>query len=237
MKKNPAPQKVSLVIFDVDGVLVDVHGSFHRSTVQTVHHFTGKRVAASEIQKWKSKGGFNDDWKLSTAWIQELGGSAEYEEVKTRFMKFYWGNGKDGNVMRERWLAPQVTLRSWARRFELALFTGRTQMELKHTLKRFRADAFFKRVVTMDDLTRLKPHPDGLLRILDGRDPSCAIYLGDNVDDAIASQRAGVLFLGVLPPNSHARRVRGARLRELGALEILRSVNELEDWMKKAGLW
>ena len=33
-----------LVIFDVDGVLVDVHGSFHKSIIDTVKHFTGKRV-------------------------------------------------------------------------------------------------------------------------------------------------------------------------------------------------
>ena len=47
--------KIDVIVFDVDGVLVDVRGSFHRSTVQTVHHFTGKRVPMSEIQKWKSR--------------------------------------------------------------------------------------------------------------------------------------------------------------------------------------
>ena len=30
-----------LVVFDVDGVLVDVRGSFHRSIIDTVQHFTG----------------------------------------------------------------------------------------------------------------------------------------------------------------------------------------------------
>jgi len=232
-----AKRTTELVIFDVDGVLVDVGGSFHLSTVQTVRHFTGKRVAASEIQRWKSKGGFNDDWKLSTAWIRELGGTAEYAEVKEQFMKFYWGNGKDGNVMREKWLAPVAQVRKWARRSELALFTGRTRMELAHTLKRFRTEEFFKRVVTMDDLTRLKPYPDGLLRILGTLDPSRAIYLGDNVDDALASRAAGVPFLGVLPRNSVARRMRGAKLRDLGARAILDSVNELQDWMSAEDLW
>jgi len=35
-----------LIIFDVDGVLVDVRGSFHRSIIDTVRHFTGKRGRA-----------------------------------------------------------------------------------------------------------------------------------------------------------------------------------------------
>jgi HAD superfamily hydrolase (TIGR01548 family) len=225
--------KIELVIFDVDGVLVDVRGSFHRSTVQTVRHFTGKCVAISEIQKWKSKSGFNDDWKLTTAWIRELGGGAKYEEVKTQFMKFYWGDGTTGNVAREKWLVPERLLKKWAGRGELALFTGRTRRELAHTLDHFRAAKYFRRIVTMDDITRLKPHPDGLLRILNGRDPSRALYLGDNIDDALASKRAHVPFLGVLPRGSHARQMRGKILRELGALAIMHSATELDEWLAR----
>jgi HAD superfamily hydrolase (TIGR01548 family) len=225
-------RKIDLIIFDVDGVLVDVRGSFHRSTIQTVRHFTGKRVTVSEIQQWKSKSGFNDDWKLSTAWIRQLGGSAEYEEVKAQFMKFYWGDGKAGNVLREEWLVPARKLKKWAAHSELALFTGRTRKELTYTLNRLNVAKFFDRIVTMDDITRLKPHPDGLIQILNGRDPSTAVYLGDNIDDALASQRAGVPFLGVLPRGSRARQLRGRALRDLGALAILHNATELDDWLK-----
>jgi HAD superfamily hydrolase (TIGR01548 family) len=225
--------KIEIIVFDVDGVLVDVRGSFHRSTVQTVHHFTGKRVAIAEIQKWKSKSGFNDDWKLTTAWIRELGGTAKYEEVKTQFMKFYWGDGTPGNVEREEWLVPKRLLKKWAKRAELALFTGRTRKELGYTLNRLHMANFFKRIVTMDDIANLKPHPDGLQRILSGRDPSRALYLGDNIDDALASQRANVPFLGVLPRNSHARKMRGHILRKLGALAILHHATELDDWLAR----
>ena len=225
--------KIELIVFDVDGVLVDVRGSFHRSTVQTVHHFTGKRVTVAEIQKWKSQSGFNDDWKLTTAWIRELGGKAKYEQVKMQFMKFYWGDGAPGNVEREEWLVPGKLLKKWAKRAELALFTGRTRKELAYTLERLRMEKFFKRIVTMDDIANLKPHPDGLLRILNGRDPARALYLGDNVDDALASQRANVPFLGVLPRNSRARQMRGHILRELGALAILHDATELDGWLRR----
>ncbi len=225
--------KLELIVFDVDGVLVDVRGSFHRSTVQTVHHFTGKRVAASEIQKWKSKSGFNDDWKLTTAWIRELGGNTKYEEVKTQFMKFYWGDGTTGNVEREEWLVPARLLKKWSKRAELSLFTGRTRKELAYTLDRLQMEKYFKQIVTMDDIANLKPHPDGLLKILNGRDPSRALYLGDNIDDALASQRAQVPFLGVLPRGSHARKMRGHILRDLGALAILHDAKDLDGWLAK----
>ncbi|MDE3109764.1 MAG: HAD family hydrolase, partial [Acidobacteriota bacterium] len=107
MKLHP-----EVIVFDVDGVLVDVRGSFHRTTLQTVRHFTKKRVTAHDLHKWKNQSGYNDDWKLSTAWVQSLGGKFEYDEVKRRFIELYWGtNGDRGNVAREKWLLPRPQLR------------------------------------------------------------------------------------------------------------------------------
>ena len=222
-----------LIIFDVDGVLVDVHGSFHRSILDTVKHFTGRRFTYADIQQWKRRSGYNDDWRLSTDWVNSLGGKVEYAQVKRVFQKIYWGtNGTRGNVWRERWLVPPRRLARWAKRAELALFTGRTRRELRHTLEHFGVTKLFPRVVTMDDVDHLKPHPEGLLRLLDGGDPSEALYLGDNLDDALASKRARVPFLGILPHGSEAHRVRAAQLRQNGARIILHSTNELEKYWK-----
>ena len=100
MKLSP-----KLVIFDVDGVLLDVRGSFHKSIVDTVHFFAKRRVTFAEIHQWKNKSGYNDDWRLSTDWIASLGHEVPYEKVKARFMKFYWGTkDQPGNVTREKWL-------------------------------------------------------------------------------------------------------------------------------------
>jgi HAD superfamily hydrolase (TIGR01548 family) len=222
-----------LVIFDVDGVLVDVHGSYHRSILDTVKHFTGQRFTYADIQQWKSRSGYNDDWRLSTDWINSLGKSVEYAQVKRAFQKIYWGtNGTRGNVWRERWLVPPRLLERWSERAELALFTGRTRRELRHTLEQFGVKRLFPRVVTMDDVEDLKPNPEGLLRLLNGTDPREALYLGDNLDDALAAKRARVPFLGVLHRGSDAHRVRAAQLRSQGARIILHSTNELEKYWK-----
>ncbi len=217
-----------IIIFDVDGVLVDVRGSFHRSILQTVRYFTGRRVTYAEIHRWKNRPGYNDDWKLSTAWINSLGHQMDYKEVKKQFEQFYWGRNGNGNVARERWLLPRARLRRWAQRAELALFTGRTRRELQHSLDNFNVEPYFRRSVTANDIERLKPDPEGLLRILDGRNPRSAVYLGDNIDDAEAAKRAGISFIGVLPRAGQARRLRAARLKALGAKMILGSVLELE---------
>lgn len=224
-----------LIIFDVDGVLVDVRHTFHRCTIETVRHYTGCRVTREQIHHWKNRSGFNDDWRLTTAWIRSLGRRVPYEEVKRTYMQFYWGTNGNGYVRGERWLLPRPLLTRLARRADLALFTGRTRQELTHTLRRFGLRKFFGRVVTMDDVARTKPHPEGLLHILGTRDPRTALYLGDNVDDAIAARRARVPFLGILPRGGSARRVRLARLREQGALDILTDVRQLSKWLRRNG--
>jgi HAD superfamily phosphatase len=222
-----------IIIFDVDGVLVDVRQSFHTTVLETVRFFTNKRVTRAELHRWKNRSGFNDDWKLSTAWVQSLGGKFEYDEVKRKFVELYWGKNGKGNVSREKWLLPRATLRRLASRAELALFTGRVRAEADYTLDRCRVREFFHSIVTVEDVRRPKPDAEGLLKILKRRNPSRALYLGDNVDDAVASRAAQIPFLGILARNSDARRARGALLTKNGALAILGDVAELEAWLNR----
>jgi len=211
---------------------VDTRGSFQRTTLETVKFFVGKRVTRRELHRWKNRPGFNDDWKLSTAWVNSLGRKLKYEEVKQKFVELYWGENGQGNVTGEKWVLPSANLQRLTKMAELAIFTGRVRKELDYTLARWEVKKFFKTIITVETVKRPKPDPDGLLQILGGRDPSVALYVGDNVDDALAAQAAKVAFVGVLPRGSEERRQRGAQLRKLGALTVLGNINELETWLK-----
>jgi HAD superfamily hydrolase (TIGR01548 family) len=224
----------SVIIFDVDGVLVDTLGSFQRTTLETVRFFSGKVVTRTELHRWKNRPGFNDDWKLSHAWVRSLGGNFDYEEVKRKFQEIYWGKDGKGNVSREKWLLPRASLRRLGKKSELAIFTGRVRRELDYTLDRWKVREFFERIITVENVVRPKPNPEGLVNILAGRDPSAALYAGDNVDDALAAQSARLPFVGVLPRGSEERRQRGTRLRQLGARTILGEISELGAWLEKA---
>jgi HAD superfamily hydrolase (TIGR01548 family) len=217
----------SLIIFDVDGVLVDTRNSFQRTTLETVRRFSGKRVSRAEWHLWKNKPGFNDDWKLSHAWVRALGGNFTYDEVKAKFVDLYWGKNGRGYVSGERWLLSHAQLRRLQESAELAIFTGRIRRELDYTMDRWEVREYFQKIVTVESVQHPKPHPEGLLKILGARDAVSAVYLGDNVDDASAACSAGMPFLGVLPRQSQERRLRGPLLRRLGALAILGSVEEL----------
>ncbi|HXN99310.1 MAG TPA: HAD family hydrolase [Candidatus Acidoferrales bacterium] len=228
MTFNPA-----VIIFDVDGVLVDTRGSFQRTTLETVEFFAGKRVTRRELHRWKNRPGFNDDWKLSTAWVKALGKNIGYEEVKRKFVELYWGENGQGNVAQEKWLLPAANLRRLSKLAELDIFTGRIRRELDYTLKRWGVRDFFRKIVSVENVKRPKPAPDGLVQILDGRNANSALYVGDNVDDALAAQAARMPFVGVLPRGSEERRQRGTHLRERGALTILSDVKELEAFIRK----
>jgi HAD superfamily hydrolase (TIGR01548 family) len=211
-----------ILIFDVDGVLVGVRESFWRSALQTVQHLTGKRVTWNELYEWKNKPGNNDDWSLVSHWATALGRPTSYEEARDAFQQFYWDyDGRPGNVRREKILVSPRQIASWARRFELDLFTGRTRQEFSFTFDRWPASSHFRTVVTMNDVKRKKPHPDGLLLILGNRDPATALYVGDNIDDALAARAARVPFIAIVPPETYRYRARARQFRQLGALALL----------------
>ena len=222
-KRSPT----EILIFDVDGVLVDVRGTYWRSALETVRHITGKRVTYAELHRCKSKPGFNDDWSMVAAWVSSLGHPISYEEARAAFERFYWGSdGNPGNVRNEKLMVTPRQIEKWARAYELNLFTGRTRQEFSFTFDRWPATKYFRRIITMNDAKR-KPHPEGLQKILGKRDPAMALYLGDNIDDALAARDAGVPFMAVIARGEHGYRQRAAQFRELGAIALLPRVTEL----------
>jgi HAD superfamily hydrolase (TIGR01548 family) len=230
--ENLQPQ---ILIFDVDGVLIDVRGTYWRSALETVRYLSGKRVTYAQLHKWKSKPGYNDDWRMTADWVTSLGRPTTYAEARMAFEKFYWGtDGKPGNVRNEKFLITPSQVQRWARTFELNLFTGRTRREFSSTFDSWPGATHFRTVVTMDDVKNIKPHPEGLLKILGRRPPSSALYLGDNVDDALAARDAGVPFMAILPRGAHGYRQRAARFRELGALALLPRATDLSAWLPPA---
>jgi HAD superfamily phosphatase len=223
---------VNLLVFDMDGVLVDVSESYRETIQQTVAHFTGQRVTREAIQEWKNRGGWNDDWALSTAMIRAAGVDADYDAVVKHFQTLFHGNGTNGLIMRERWIASAGLLERLSERFQLALFTGRLRWEAELTLGRFAPDLRFEPIVGAGDVPNHKPAPDGLLHICKLR-PDCELwYVGDTVDDARSAKAAAVPFIGIASPSSERRDELVSLLHAEGAKAVLDDINQLEGVLK-----
>jgi histidinol-phosphate aminotransferase len=212
--------KPRLLCLDVDGCLIDTSESFDAAIAATVELFGGARPARTEILALRGRSGFNDDHQLTLALLAERGLRPPFSHIQRVFNDFYFGAGQSaGLVTLEK---PLISMHFWARlqnRCRLALVTGRNRREMAHAL-----DVLFPSPdvlsITLDDVERGKPDPQGILQAMAAFQTGNAWMIGDNVDDIRAASAAGALPLGV-GPNREA-------LLQAGALAVLATIDELE---------
>ena len=218
-----------ILVFDMDGVLADVTESYRETIAQTVAHFTGVEIASEQIQDYKNRGGFNDDWKLSHHIIASAGVSVPFEKVVEHFQKLFLGHGADGLILRERWVARRGVLEKLNQRFRFAIFTGRPKPEVELTLNRFAPRLVFDPIVGMYDVANHKPAPDGLVEIRNASGDSNLYYIGDTPDDARCARAAGVPFIGVAAPSNPRYLDLVFLFQAEGAFAIVDDINYLEE--------
>jgi len=218
-----------LLVFDMDGVLVDVTESYRETIAQTVGHFTGKRISHEGIQELKNQGGWNDDWKLSHHIVKEAGIDTDFETVKAHFQHLFRGNGGPNLMQREKWIARPGTLEKLGQTFRFAVFTGRPKEEARLTLDRFAPEITFDPIVGMYDVENHKPHPEGLLGILKDNCDCQVFYIGDTVDDARAAKAAKVPFIGIAGPENPLYIDLVFLFQEEGSYAIIDDINYLEE--------
>jgi HAD superfamily hydrolase (TIGR01548 family) len=217
-----------LLVFDMDGVLVDVTDSYREAIRETVRYFTGREITPEYIQDLKNQGGCNNDWELSHRIIGHCGIAVDYARVVEYFQSIFFGNGADGMILRERWIAGPGLLERLSLRFQLSIFTGRIKMEVDPTLKRFAAGLVFNPIVTTDDIANGKPAPDGLLHIASLHPGRKLWYVGDTVDDARSAKAAGITFIGIAAPTSPRHAALAALFKAENAVAVLEDINQLE---------
>ncbi|HTS24714.1 MAG TPA: HAD hydrolase-like protein [Bryobacteraceae bacterium] len=213
------------LIFDMDGVLVDVAESYRETIARTVEHFTGTPVTRAHIQEYKNQGGWNDDWRLTHHMVTNAGVSVPFESVQAQFQRLFLGSGPDGLILRERWIARPGVLEALSGRFRLAIFTGRPRAEAQLTLNRFAATLTFDPIIAMEDVENHKPAPEGLLRIAE---PG-SYYIGDTVDDARCARAAKVPFIGIAAPGNPLYLDLVFLFQAEGAYAIVDDINYLEE--------
>ncbi len=221
-----------LVIFDIDGVLIDSTESFRRTAVEVIEMFTGESTTFERIAAIKNEGGYNDDTDIVLRLVHEAGlTDVTREEILRAGERLFIGESGawDGLILRERWLPAEGLLDRLAQRAELAVFTGRGPRTASHSLERFAAHVRFDPVITSSHVENQKPAPDGLLKILESKTDVDPVFVGDMVDDARAARAAGVSFIGVTAADAPHRRATVDLLLAEGARTVVESVNQIEE--------
>jgi len=82
-----------VLVFDMDGVLVDVTDSYRLTIIRTVEYLTGRTVTRELIQEYKNRGGWNNDWLLSQKMCLDLGVEVPYHDVVDYFNRLFLDEG------------------------------------------------------------------------------------------------------------------------------------------------
>lgn len=221
------------LLFDLDGVLADVSGSYREAILATARHF-GAEVDAERVAAAKARGSANDDWALTRALLLDSGVEVAQAEVTQVFEAHYQGDAARAGLRERETLIPsRALLERLAARLPLAIVTGRPRADAARFLEERGLRELFTVVVAREDAVALKPDPAPVAEALRRLGAARAWLIGDTPDDAAAARAAGVLPLGVIPPGERAdarsaRSLEGA-LGAAGCARVLGALDELEE--------
>lgn len=241
-----------IFVFDIDGVIRDVGGSYRRALADTVEHYTEQnyRPTAEDIDRLKSEGIWNNDWKGSQELIYRYWESQkrsrsevniDYEQLVDFFQSRYRGDHWDGYVATEPLLAsPEYFAQLTAQEVRWGFFSGATRASAEYVLHQ-RLGLEQPLLVAMEDAPE-KPDPTGLFRTCVQLPSQAAdeliVYAGDTVADMQTVREAqrqrpdlNLVGVGIIPPHAQQSPERQTsyqqQLEAAGAAIVLTNIEQL----------
>jgi pyrophosphatase PpaX len=204
---------INTIVFDVDGTLIDSTEAIIESTNHTLQRM-GKPPFPPDFIR--SKIGY----RLEDA----LGDWEEWEKAEMLRLNhdYYQTICLEKTLLKE---GAYETVRSFHERgYRMGVATGKQRGITSMILDHLRLLPFMETVVGSDDVTRMKPDPETLLKALErlNTPPAAAVYVGDTVIDIQASRNAGVRCISVLGGTDSEDALRGR-----GPDRMIRSLSEL----------
>jgi len=198
------------VLFDMDGVLMDVRNSYRKAIEGSANRYFAKnniaaRISQQEVSRIKSIIGFNNDWDATYALVEAARGnldigkakplsleeknSALYAELKAGFQTEYLG----GLMQSEKPLVSKKMLEAIAASGKKAgIVTGRPRAEAEFAVQNSGWETLFPKasIVALEDCGQEKPSPAPLLLAAQRLGAVRPIYVGDTASDVAACKAA-----------------------------------------------
>ena len=229
----------TILLFDIDGVIRDVAGSYRRALQETVAHYSGWRPSAGDIDRLKAEGSWNNDWDASLELLRRRGARVpERDALIDIFSNFYFGGDPQGDPADWRGFIGDEPLLVEAQLFDglsaagirWGFVSGAEPPSARYVLQQ-RLGLVDPPLIAMGDAPD-KPDPTGLIRLAEhlagGERPERIAYLGDTVADVrtvvhARQQRPDLTWcsLAVAPPHVSERITYHDQLRQAGADHIL----------------
>ncbi|EKX51271.1 hypothetical protein GUITHDRAFT_46404, partial [Guillardia theta CCMP2712] len=143
------------LLWDMDGVLVDVSGSYREAILKTAAHF-GANITHQDIGAAKARGGANNDWKLTYDLIHAHkktdGSSPTLEEVTKEFELLYQGTPTSPGLKKLETLLPSLkVLEELSKKYKMGIVTGRPKSDCEYALQTMGIAHIFQHCGCMED--------------------------------------------------------------------------------------
>ncbi|MDP3789969.1 MAG: HAD family hydrolase [Candidatus Omnitrophota bacterium] len=211
---------VKLLIFDIDGTIVDAYGAIEKSLNYTLRQLGYTRVSASRARRAV---GFGDK--------NFIAGFVRHKDVETA-LAIYREHHKAALLKYSRVIpGARMTLkRLKTRKYKLAVATNRPGKFSMILLRHLGLKKYFDVIVCAKNRDEIKPKPRLLLNII-GKlkiHKGEALYVGDMAIDVMAGRNAGIKTIAISGGSSYRYELKKAR--------PFRIISKLPDLLKILGL-
>lgn len=185
----------SLIIFDLDGTLIDSAPDLATAINRLYAQLSLPDMPIDTIKSWVGNGSLKlVERALAAHGIED---AAKLHEAHEIFLGQYAACSTDATVAYEGVSLGIEQLKSAG--FKLAICTNKPARYLPEILAHFGWQDAFDAVLGGDALAVKKPDPAPLLHICDelGVSPDAAIMVGDSKNDILAGQAAGMMTLAL----------------------------------------
>lgn len=200
---HPALADISLVVFDLDGTLIDSAPDLARAVDKTLIERDLAGAGLDKVRHWVGNGSYELIERALTDALSKPPSGAMLDAAHARFLAVYAAAPCERTRLYEGARAGLESLRQ--RGIVCALVTNKPIDFLPPILARFDLAPFFALTLGGDSLKEKKPHPAPLLHVADktGVAPARALMVGDSRHDMQAGKAAGFRTLAVTYGYNH----------------------------------
>jgi phosphoglycolate phosphatase len=176
----------SLVVFDLDGTLLDTRRDLADSANELIGHFGGGPLALDAVVRMVGEGAR----VLVERAFREAGLGAPPDDAVSEFVEIYGRHLFETTTVYD---GVADVLEALAARYPLAVLTNKPQAQSDRLLEHFGLSRFFGRVIGGDTTMPRKPAPDALLALArdTGVPPGSTLMVGDSRIDFETARNAG----------------------------------------------
>ncbi|OXM85020.1 pyrophosphatase PpaX [Paenibacillus rigui] len=180
---------IQTVLFDLDGTIIDTNELIIQSFLHTFEGVTPEPVTREHI--------IPNMGRPLVEQMQYFTGRTEVEDLVQKYRAF--NVGKHDDLVTEFPRVKETVAQLHAAGIKLGIVTSKVRLTSLMGLKLCGLSDYFQTIVSVDDVQKAKPDPEGIRKAMKelGSSPETTLMVGDSHYDIDAAHNAGVQSAGV----------------------------------------